>query len=252
MLTNALTFLQMYKDVASGEMTYPRGTRCRERTDYMLPIDMRFSPLTSFNARNLNLKYAKEEFKWYMRADKFDRSIEEHATMWQKIRQPDGSYFSNYGQYIWPNQFWFVINELIADEWSRRATIVLLREEHLFHHNTDIVCTYSINFRIRDGALDMSVNMRSNDVIFGATNDIFCFSMLYRMVFAYLQRKYEDLMKGVYVHKVDSLHVYERHFDMIKNIIEEGINGYYDVPIPWPTHSEITDCDGPWFDWLNA
>lgn len=258
MLNNAETFLQVYKDVFSGEAVAPRGQVCKEVCDYKFTLDMRHSPLTSFRARGLNLNYAKEEFKWYLRGDKFDDSIEKHATMWQKIKQPDGSYFSNYGQYIFPHQIRFVINELTMDRNSRRASIVLLNERHLFIENKDVVCTYAINFRIRNNQLDMTVMMRSNDVIFGTTNDVFCFAMLYRMVYALLANII-PLSVGKYTHFANSLHVYQRHFDMIGKLIIDGMEGYQSILVPWPTTDEAemmlldpSKAEGPLTRWLNA
>lgn len=257
-MTNAKVFLKMYKDVWAGKEVSPRGQLCREAVDYKFTLSMAESPITSFNARNLNLQYAKEEFKWYLRANKFDDSIEKHATMWAKIRQPDGSYFSNYGQYIFPKQFNFVIDELTADVDSRRASIVLLDKSHLFHSNKDVVCTYAINFRIRNSRLNMTVMMRSNDVIFGTTNDVFCFAMLYRMVFAILAEVIA-IKPGTYTHFVNSLHVYERHFEMIQQIISEGLAGHNRINVYWPTGCEISKTlrvglnskHGAWSEWLN-
>lgn len=256
-MSNVHAFLQMYQDVNRGQPISPRGQVCKEVCDYMFKLDMRFSPLTSFRARKLNLKYAKEELKWYLRGDKFDQSIEQHATMWQKIRQEDGSYFSNYGQYIFgQNQIHFVLDELRKDPNSRRASIVLLQPYHLFLDNKDVVCTYGINFRIRDKRLDMTVMMRSNDVIFGTTNDVFCFAMVYRMVFAILSQ-YMPINVGYYTHFVNSLHVYQRHFDMIAEIVQDGVQGYTAIMVPWPTADEVEailddrPADGPMTRWLN-
>lgn len=257
MLKNAQTFLKVYRDVLNGQAISPRGQVCKEVIDYMFSLDMCHSPLTSFKHRKLNLEYAKQEFLWYLRADKFDSSIEKHATMWAKIKQPDGSYYSNYGQYIFPDQIRFVIYELMKDPNSRRASMVLLKDEHLFLDNKDVVCTYGINFRIRNGRLDMTVMMRSNDVIFGTTNDVFCFSMIYRLVFSMLAPVL-PISVGRYTHFVNSLHVYQRHFDMISDIVEQGIDGYAGIIVPWPTHEESEkvingdkDVDGPMMRWLN-
>ena len=268
MRTNALTFLDAYQDVYKGDEIRPRGSVCREQTDCILGLDMKEEFLTSFRARKLNLKYAKEELKWYIRADKFDQSIEKHATMWQKIRQPDGSYYSNYGQYIFgsprggPSQFTFVVDELTRDPWSRRASIVLLKAEHLYAENKDVVCTYAMNFRIRRDKLDMSVSMRSNDIIFGMTNDVFCFGMIYRMVYAMLSgTAYKQLGPGMYHHKVDSLHVYDRHYAMIEEIIKDDMGGYVHIKTPWPTPEEVARTietgyvhadRGKWSTWLES
>lgn len=236
-MSNAQQFLRMYKDLGEGRLVAPRGQRILELEDYRLDLDMYDSPCTSFEDRKMSLDYAKAEARWYLRGDKADRSIEKHANLWPKIVQPDGTYFSNYGQYIFgERQFDWVVEELCRDIDSRRASIVLLKREHLFADNRDVVCTYGMNFRVRDQRLNMSVSMRSNDAVFGTTNDVFCFSIVYRMVFAAIKFTVcPALEPGRYVHKVDSLHVYERHWDMLKKILHKGINGYELVEVPYPS-----------------
>lgn len=263
---NALTFLQVYRDLHKAKVVSPRGMLCKELTDYSFQLSMGsgLTILTSFKARKLSLKYAKEEFLWYLRADRFDRSIEQHASMWAKIRQPDGGFNSNYGQYIFPDQFRFVVEELAKDRDSRRASVVLLKQDHLTLDCTDVVCTYGINFRIRDDRLHMTVMMRSNDAIFGTTNDAFCFCMLYRMVYICLISRYPSLQPGIYTHFANSLHVYERHFSMLEELLIDGYSGFEYIPVPWPMHEEIqhilttkdTKVDRhmqmPMLRWLNA
>jgi thymidylate synthase len=69
---------------------------------------------------------------------------------------------------------------------------------------------------------------------------------------------------GVYTHIVDSLHVYERHYDMIFEIINEGIVGYQEISVPTPSLIEAceireilidrayeNDVVGKWTEWLN-
>lgn len=256
-LRNSAAFIETYEQVMMGDYIYPSGSICKESPDHRLVLNMAHSPFTNFRARKLNVAYAKEEFLWYLRADKFDSSIEKHATTWAKIKQPDGSYFSNYGQYLFPNQFRFVIDELTRDSWSRRASMVLLKPEHLFAGNKDVVCTYAINFSIRNMALHMRVHMRSNDVIFGMTNDVFCFSMIYRMVYAILAEG-TPLQPGYYTHLVDSMHVYQRHFAMIEELCADGVAGYTHLDAPWPTAKEAIAAaeqrglydHGDWTNWF--
>lgn len=232
MLTyNAVEFLKLYDTVLHGRTIFARGLECREVEDYLLTLHTNESVLTSFRARQLSLNYCKQEFLWYLRADRYDSTIEQYASMWQKLRQPDGGYNSNYGQYIFgggcgSNQFDYVVQELIHDEGSRRASMVLLQPWHLYRDNTDTVCTYGLNFRIRDGALHMTVMMRSNDVVFGTTNDVFCFWGIYLLIKAILSETYPELEFGYYHHFVNSLHVYKRHYEMLERIVAEGESGY--------------------------
>jgi len=247
-----------------GRTIRPRGGECMEWEDAQLKLNLMGCPLTNFEARNLNLRYAKQEFLWYLRGDRYDTSIEKCATLWKKIRQADGGYNSNYGQYIFPNQFNWVVEQLARDPDSRQASIVLLLPSHLIEGNPDVVCTYGLNFRIRNSHLNMTVMMRSNDIIFGLTNDVFCFSMLYRMIYVALTEMYPTLKVGWYTHFVNSLHVYERHYDMISKIIAGDARKFTPIEVPWPEIEEVrailsqedqskrSDEWGPMTKWLNA
>jgi hypothetical protein len=124
-MRNALTFLNMYDEVMLGNLAQPRGQPIREAEDYMFMLDMNDSPLTSFKARKLNLNYAKAETLWYLRGDRYDTFIESKASMWQKIKQPGGFYYSNYGHYLFEEgQIYWVLDELTRDKDSRRASSV--------------------------------------------------------------------------------------------------------------------------------
>jgi len=66
----------------------------------------------------------------------------------------------------------------------------------------------------------MFVHMRSNDAIFGLCNDVPFFSILHEMVYVVLKDiMYEDLIYSDYTHYVNSLHIYERHYNMLKKIV---------------------------------
>jgi len=231
-----MRFLSVYKDLRDkGKITSPRGQKVLEIQDYMFTMGPR-QRFTSYNARNFNLDYAKFEMVWYLTGDKWNDSIMKSATMWADLRQSDGSWLSNYGQY-WFNPmvpgFNWVLNQLIADKNSRQAVIPMLNSNHLYIGNKDVVCTECISFRIRENKLYMSVNMRSQDAMWGLTNDVFCFSVLHEMLYVALRDTcYPDLIMGPYTHKVDSFHLYARHFDMLSAILEEGQDGYKEIYCP--------------------
>lgn len=232
--SEADVFLMVYDDLLNmGKISSPRGQKIVELEDYMFTLQP-YDRFTSFRARKLSLKYIKAELLWYMRGDPYDTMITEHAQIWTDIQQSDGRFFSNYGQYIFGEQNGakFVVDELIMDRDSRRAIIPLLNKEHIFHNNKDVVCTYSLSFRIREDKLNMSVNMRSNDAVWGMTNDVACFSFIHEIIFNLLKGHIPDIQLGTYTHKVDSLHVYERHFDMLRQLHNDGYEGYYQINVP--------------------
>ena len=232
-------FLEVYQDLEDmGKHYSPRGMDVVELEDYMFTLQP-YDRFTSFKQRNLNMDYVRAELRWYMKADPYDDMITEHAQIWKDIRQPEGNFFSNYGQYIFGHRrgdsrdgAQFVIDELIIDRDSRRAVIPLLAAHHLFQSNKDVVCTYSISFRIRDRRLNMSVNMRSNDAVWGMTNDVACFSLIQEIIFIRLKAHIPDLEMGTYTHKVDSLHVYERHFDLLRELAQSRPSDYERIEKP--------------------
>lgn len=265
--TEEIIFLAVYQDLLlTKEDIAPRKERTKEIQDYVF-ILAPYERFTSFKARNMSMDYIKAEFKWYMSGDPYNDMITEHAQIWKDIRQPDGRFFSNYGHYIFGTQggAQFVVDELVIDRDSRRAVIPLLNASHLFHENKDVVCTYSIGFRIRNNFFNMSVNMRSNDAIWGMTNDVACFSLIHETIFTMVKSHIPDIEMGYYCHKVDSLHVYERHWDMLAQIVEDGSAGYKKIEIPRIlNHEEILQLqrhlayNGPitrsfeFTDWLLA
>lgn len=221
-MNNSLIFGKIYEDLYfKGEIVYPRGLKVREieNYNYVLPPYCRFQ---TFAARKLSISYIKKEFLWYLKGEKFDTSIAEHAKMWTSLINADGAINSNYGRYIFTEmqQFDNVVNILTKDKDSRKASIVILSSEHLKSADLDTPCTYSINFRIRKNKLNMTVRMRSQDAILGMGNDAPAFSFVHEMMYQTLKEVYPELEYGEYYHSADSFHIYEKHFDMLEQIIQ--------------------------------
>ena len=230
----SLEFLEVYEELwYDGTFSAPRGKKIKELMNFQHTFGP-YERITSFRARKLNLDYLKWEFLWYLRANPFDTAVTEAAQMWKDIQQDDGRFFSNYGQYWFAKQngFFWALGSLLQDRYTRQAVIPMLSSEHLFEGNKDVVCTYGVNFHIRDDRLNMTVNMRSQDAIWGMTNDIACFSFLHEMMYMALRQECQPLIMGNYVHNVDSFHVYERHLEMLENIVKDGAKGFYDLEVP--------------------
>ena len=78
------------------------------------------------------------------------------------------------------------------------------------------------NFHIRDNELHFSVKMRSNDAILGTPTDIAFFTMLHQQAYLHLKTIHSGLEIGSYSHTVDSFHIYERHFDLVKEMLDDA------------------------------
>jgi thymidylate synthase len=162
--------------------------------------------------RKWNKSYADFEFDWYLSGDRSVKEISKKAKIWDTMHDGDYMVNSNYGwQWNRNKQLQYVIDELKRDKQSRRAVLSIYdgKEHSEYHHDTP--CTLSISFYIIDDKLNMTVNMRSNDLIYGFCNDQYCFSKLQEII-----AKELNVPIGYYYHFANNLHIYEKHFEMHK------------------------------------
>lgn len=105
-----------------------------------------------------------------------------------------------------------VIEILSSDPNSRRAVMTIYNENDLLFDagGLNTPCTLTLQFLIRDEQLVMITNMRSNDLIYGLTNDLIVFTMLQE----YIARRLK-VDTGTYYHNAGSMHIYEKHWDML-------------------------------------
>lgn len=224
-------YLCMLRQIMNnGQIIKPRGIECKELEDLQIHIDPD-CPFMAFDDRKYNIEYFKQEMRWKLRANKYDTSIQNHANMWEDVINPDGTYNSNYGQYWFGEQhgIWDVVTELLRDPNSRKAVIPMLNVSHMSPQTVDTVCTECVGFRIRNGCLNMSVHMRSSDVIYGLGTDIPTFAFLYRLVMGLIG----GVLPGLITITAMSSHIYAKHYGMVNNIILKGSSGYKEIPMPY-------------------
>jgi thymidylate synthase len=157
---------------------------------------------------------------------------------------------------------------------SRQAVLQLFDADDLQRNQRDVPCTCSLQFLVRDSAVDAVAYMRSNDALYGLPHDVFCFTMLQEMVARTL-----GVALGTYCHFVGSLHFYTtdekeptKHRETMERFIAEGFQSTKAVmprmpdgdprptirtllaaeaaaregqPIPW---GELTTLDPYWQD----
>jgi thymidylate synthase len=230
-------FIDVKKD---GKIVAPRDREIIEVENYHyeLPPFVRFCTLVP---RDLKFDYIRAETNWMLRGDPYDLSIGQASNIWRNI-VVDGKLNSNYG-YAWYTKFGFdfVVEQLIQDKDSRRASTVIVEREHLDLRQKDVPCTAYINFRIREDKLNMSVHMRSQDAVYGMGNDAPAFSFLQEMVFVLLRDKYyPDLQMGTYHHTSDSFHIYTRHYEMLDQLVAEDV-AFTSTPFPRIQDSQEVD-----------
>lgn len=210
----------------SGSLVKARGSNQLEKVFVNFEISDPTNINVTVESRKFNQRYAIAEWLWYLSANSKVNNISKLASIWKDIQDPYGEVESNYGSYIFSldknfsrSQWSWVVNELLVDRDSRRATISINQPYHKEKNVKDYPCTQYIQFFIRDNKLHMGVNMRSNDIIFGLCNDIFTFCLFQQLMLNELNDRGLKLELGSYFHHAGSLHIYERHFKMMDNIL---------------------------------
>lgn len=174
---------------------------------------------------NVNKEYVERELAWYKSMSLSVNDIPGGPPqIWKQVASKDGMINSNYGWCIYSedngHQFKNVLEELVSNPFSRRANMIYTRPSmHTdFNKNgmSDFMCTNNVQYFIREGQLHACVFMRSNDAVFGYKND-----------YAWQRHVQEQLLVGInnrlntayglgtMLWNVGSLHVYERHFDIV-------------------------------------
>lgn len=176
--------------------------------------------------RRPNYEYIERELQWYRSCSLSVNDIPGMVPkIWKDVASHKSEINSNYGYLIWSeenhHQYERVVSELICKPNSRRATMIYNRPT--MHDDcerdgmNDFICTYANQFFIRDNKLISHYIMRSNDVIFGYTADVAWAKYVHYMLARDLEIEVGDL-----IWTASSLHVYERHFNHIERLIENG------------------------------
>ncbi len=164
--------------------------------------------------------YINREIEWYeTQSLKPADMLGKTPAIWEQISSDKGEINSNYGYLIYSKengkQYWRVRDLLKNDPNTRRASMIYQRptmhEDFDRDGMSDFICTNAVQYFIRDDKLHAVVQMRSNDAYFGYRND-----------YAWQRYVQTNLANDVGVEAGDliwnaaSLHLYERHFKLVK------------------------------------
>jgi len=181
-----------------------------------------------------NKDYIEQEIKWYNSESTniydIDRGVDavgndmEPPQAWKYSANRFGEINSNYGLLIYGEKYFEqyenALDELIKNPDSRRACMVYNRPsiwlEYKENGKNDFICTNAVTYYIRDGYLDCVIQMRSNDVIFGYRNDFAWQKHVRDTMVNDLNHSKINVQAGDIYWQVQNLHVYERHFDLVK------------------------------------
>lgn len=216
----------------------PRDKKIRELLGAGFAIENPRNRLLYIPEREFSLTYAIAELLWYTLGEDKTEWITNYSAFWKDISDDGKTANSAYGARIFKphpriaqgrfTQWDYVKAELTKDPDSRRAVIHIRTPNDSVDAKLDVPCTLSLQFFIREGKLHLMANMRSTDVIFGLSYDVPAFTFFQELLAFEL-----GIPVGHYMHVSNSLHVYEKHFEMCDKILD-GLKNIESLPIEMP------------------
>ncbi len=173
--------------------------------------------------RDISPAYLFGEWIWYFTGRNSMEFISSFGSMWKRLTDDGKTSNSAYG-YIMKSKHGFdqittIIKLLEEDPESRRAVININTPNPNVITTKDEPCTIALQFMIRNGKLNCTAMMRSNDIWFGFPYDVAFFTELQKFIADKLNVGY-----GTYTHFVTSLHLYERNYKDVEKIIDDPIS----------------------------
>lgn len=190
-----------------GDLITVRNNKVKELLNVQICISNPRDRIVTDTNRKLRLKTCISEFLWYMTANNSVDVVTPYIKNWGNFAD-DGKVNSNYGVYF-KRQVAGILDKIKSDRYTRQAIVSIYNESFNNYNGKDTPCTLSVHFQLREDKLNMTVNMRSNDVVHGLPLDMFQFSLFQEIIANEI-----GCDVGSYVHVANNLHVYENFFNL--------------------------------------
>ncbi len=168
------------------------------------------------------IKSAVDEVLWiWQRKSNNINDLKPH--IWDEWADPDGSIGKAYGyqmgvKYKFPqgemDQVDNVLWSLKNTPYSRRIMTNIFNFQDLHEMNLE-PCAYSVTFNVTGNKLNAILNQRSQDILAANNWNVVQYSVLVHM-FAQVS----GFVPGELVHVIADAHIYDRHIDIVKELIE--------------------------------
>ena len=225
-------FIKMCRDILDNGYS-TEGEKVRPKWDdgsYAYTIKRfgvvnRYDLSKEFPALTLRKTYVKsavDEMLWIWQK-KSNNIHDLNSHVWDEWADADGSIGKAYGYQLgvkhqykegMMDQVDRVIHDLKNNPDSRRIMTNIYVHQDLHEMNL-YPCAYSMTFNVTDGRLNAILNQRSQDVLAANNWNVVQYAVLIHML-----AQVCDLQPGELVHVIADAHIYDRHVDIIKELIE--------------------------------
>lgn len=231
------------KVLKEGKEVTVRGLDMLEIIPGYFEIENPRDRLLNIDSRKKMNRYIFGELVWYLTGRDDCEFINKYSKVWAPLSDDGIHNNSAYGKFIFnpmpskgfgviydgsndpkynntlefKSQWEFVKEVLKADPFSRQAVIHIKPVQ--MYQTKDTVCTYFLQFFVRDNKLDMIACMRSNDLFTGLSYDAFMFTFMQELMAAEL-----GLEVGTYKHFASNMHIYKRNLPNFEEILKDDPN----------------------------
>lgn len=193
----------------------------------------------SSKSREYPFSYLNKELTLYFNGNCTAEEFGKASKFWLQLANPDGNINSNYGYHLFyrpintkfgniKNQWTYAKQQLIHDKDTRQALMFISTPSVQFEGNKDFICTLNYVFNIENDTLHLTVNRRSQDLYFGLPHDINFEYLLMLKMKNELLSVYPELKLGSYNMFCNNIHIYERNYEVFKNMLNDYNNNEYD------------------------
>ena len=171
--------------------------------------------------RYFNLKGAVDELLWIWQR-KSNNIKDLNSKIWDQWADADGSIGKAYGYQLGVkhqykegefDQVERVLYDLKNNPYSRRIMTSIYTFADLHEMNL-YPCAYSMTFNVADGVLNAILNQRSQDMLVANAWNVAQYAVLVHML-----AQVSGLKAGELVHVIADAHIYDRHIDIVKELI---------------------------------
>ena len=199
-----------------GDEVAPRGMETLELAPLGFELTDPRQSLVPQKARRLNYAYAIVERLSLVSGQADPDMLCFYIDKLRDYVNPETCCFDGaYGPRVRP-QLDYVYEELRRDPASRRAVVAIYSEADQ-RESLDVPCTLALHFLIRQGKLDLMVNMRSSDLFLGLPYDVSQFAFLQQVVAGWL-----SIEPGRYIQWAHSAHIYGEHVARAEDVVKDG------------------------------
>lgn len=200
------------------------GTGTRSVFGYQMRFDLSNGEFPLLTTKKLHLKSIIYELLWFLKGDINVHYLQEHGVrIWNEWADADGSLGHIYGYQwrSWPDydgghvdQIAEAVETIKHNPDSRRIIVSAWNVADLPQMNLP-PCHAFFQFYVADGKLSLQLYQRSADCFLGVPFNIASYALLLMMM-----AQVTGLKPGEFVHTLGDAHIYNNHFEQVKQLLE--------------------------------